>query len=127
MLWCGFIAAIPDADLLVPDEYATFEDPKHKPGQIVGARPKKTWRLRGPDIVELDADDAAGMRVLVTLPWAKHIEFLRERSTRKDIAEAVRAAVSANAGHPAIFGYLVGNEISSTMTRWLGALARRPE
>ena len=27
------------------------------------------------------------MRVLVTLPWEKHIEFLRERSTRKQIAE----------------------------------------
>ena len=32
----------------------------------------------------------------------------------------VRAAVRRNAGHPAIFGYLVGNEISSTMVRWLG-------
>jgi len=69
----------------------------------------------------LDRCAAAGMRVLVTLPWEKHIEFLRERSTRKQIAEAVRAAVSIHAGHPAIFGYLVGNEISSTMVRWLGA------
>src|SRR6266576_2355342 len=69
----------------------------------------------------LDRCAAAEMRVLVTLPWAKHIEFLRERSTRKQIAEAVRIAVSAHAGHPAIFGYLVGNEISSAMVRWLGA------
>src|SRR5438046_9199967 len=69
----------------------------------------------------LDRCAAAGMRVLVTLPWAKHIEFLRERSTRKQIAEAVRIAVSAHAGHRAIFGYLVGNEISSAMVRWLGA------
>ena len=69
----------------------------------------------------LDRCAAAGMRVLVTLPWEKHIEFLRERSTRKQIAENVRAAVKAHAGHPAIFGYLVGNEISSTMARWLGA------
>jgi glycosyltransferase involved in cell wall biosynthesis len=68
----------------------------------------------------LDHCAAAGMRVLVTLPWAKHIEFLRERSAREEIAEAVRVAVSAHAGHPAIFGYLVGNEISSTMVRWLG-------
>jgi len=69
----------------------------------------------------LDRCAVAGIRVLVTLPWAKHIEFLRERSIRKQIAEAVRVAVSAQAGHPAIFGYLVGNEISSTMVRWLGA------
>jgi GT2 family glycosyltransferase len=68
----------------------------------------------------LDRCAAAGVRVLVTLPWAKHIEFLRKRSARKAIAESVRSAVSANAGHPAIFGYLVGNEISPQMARWLG-------
>jgi len=69
----------------------------------------------------LDRCAVTGMRVLVTLPWAKHIEFLRERSTRRAIVETIRAAVSVYAGHPAIFGYLVGNEISSTMVRWLGA------
>src|SRR5256714_11309130 len=68
----------------------------------------------------LDRCAAASLRVLVTLPWEKHIEFLRERSMRKQIVENVRAAVKARAGHPAIFGYLVGNEISSTMARWLG-------
>ena len=68
----------------------------------------------------LDRCASAGMRVLVTLPWAKHIEFLRGRKARQEIADAVRDAVSAHAGHPAIFGYLVGNEISSTMVRWLG-------
>jgi O-antigen biosynthesis protein len=69
----------------------------------------------------LDRCTSAGMRVLVTLPWEKHIEFLRERSIRRQITEAVRTSVSKYAGHPAIFGYLVGNEISSTMVRWLGA------
>src|SRR5881398_3412432 len=69
----------------------------------------------------LDRCTNAGMRVLVTLPWEKHIEFLRERSTRKQIAAAVRTTVSKYPGHPAILGYLVGNEISSTMARWLGA------
>jgi GT2 family glycosyltransferase len=62
----------------------------------------------------------AGMRVLVTFPWEKHIEFLRERSVRRQIIETVRASVSKYVGHPAILGYLVGNEISSTMARWLG-------
>src|SRR5438477_5656139 len=68
----------------------------------------------------LDRCSSAGTRVLVTLPWAKHIEFLRYRKARQEIADAVRDAVTAHAGHPAIFGYLVGNEISSTMVRWLG-------
>ena len=46
----------------------------------------------------LDRCAAAGMRVLVTLPWEKHIEFLRERSMRKQIAENVRAAVRDSCG-----------------------------
>ena len=73
-----------------------------------------------PPLWFLDRCAAAGMRVLITLPWAKHIEFLRERKGREAIAESVRTAVAAHVGHPAIFGYLVGNEISSTMVRWLG-------
>ena len=52
----------------------------------------------------LDRCAAAEMRVLVTLPWEKHIEFLRERSIRKQIAETVRAAIKMHAGHPAILG-----------------------
>ena len=71
----------------------------------------------------LDRCAAAGIRVLITLPWAKHIEFLHQRSAREEIVKAVRAAVEANAGHPALFAYLVGNEISSTMVRWLGVQA----
>ncbi|MBA2585425.1 MAG: glycosyl transferase, partial [Chthoniobacterales bacterium] len=68
----------------------------------------------------LDECGAAGVRVLITLPWAKHIEFLRASSSRNEIIASVRSAVARNAGHPAIFGYLVGNEIASTMVRWLG-------
>src|SRR3982750_1619887 len=37
----------------------------------------------------LDRCAAAGMRVLITLPWAKHIEFLRERKVRQAIIEAL--------------------------------------
>ncbi|MEY2536895.1 MAG: hypothetical protein QOG67_635 [Verrucomicrobiota bacterium] len=68
----------------------------------------------------LDRCADAGMRVLITLPWSKHIEFLRERSARRAIVESLERAVAANVDHPAVFGYLVGNEISSTMVRWLG-------
>ncbi len=68
----------------------------------------------------LDRCEAAGMRVLITFPWAKHVEFLRQKKARDEIAGAVRAAVSEHAGHPAVFGYLVGNEIPSTMARWFG-------
>jgi GT2 family glycosyltransferase len=68
----------------------------------------------------LDACAAAGMRVLITLPWEKHVEFLSRKKLSRQIIEMVRSSVTANRGHPAIFGYLVGNEIASTMIRWLG-------
>jgi len=68
----------------------------------------------------LDVCANAGMRVLITLPWEKHIEFLRRKMSRDQISAMVRSSVAANRGHPAIFGYLVGNEIASTMIRWLG-------
>lgn len=73
-----------------------------------------------PPLWFLDGCGAAGMRVLITLPWAKHIEFLRERRHREAVTESVYAAVAEHAGHSAIFGYLVGNEIAPTMVRWLG-------
>ena len=73
-----------------------------------------------PPLWFLDRCAAADMRVLITLPWAKHVEFLRKKRARDAIVGAVRASVAEHAGHPAIFGYLVGNEISSTMVRWLG-------
>jgi GT2 family glycosyltransferase len=63
---------------------------------------------------------AAGMRVLITLAWEKHIEFLRQKKIRDQIARMVRVTVKCYAGNPAVLGYLVGNEISSTMARWLG-------
>jgi glycosyltransferase involved in cell wall biosynthesis len=68
----------------------------------------------------LDACAAAHLRVLITLPWAKHIEFLRERGARREITQSVSATVKSHAGHSAVFGYLVGNEIAPQMVRWLG-------
>src|SRR4051812_4238901 len=68
----------------------------------------------------LDRCAAAGMRVMFTVPWPKHVEFLKKKTAREDIVAFVRRSIETNAGHPAMFGYLVGNEISSTMVRWLG-------
>src|SRR5712691_12092370 len=40
----------------------------------------------------LDRCASAGMRVLITLPWAKHVEFLRKKSSRDQISAMVREA-----------------------------------
>ena len=69
----------------------------------------------------LDLCAGHGIRALISIPWAEHLEFLKDSKIRSAAELAVREGVSKNAGHPAVFGYLVGNEIPTTMVRWLGA------
>ncbi len=69
----------------------------------------------------LDLCAARGIRALISIPWAEHLEFLRDSKIRREAERAVHDGVLKNAGHPAVFGYLVGNEIPTTMVRWLGA------
>lgn len=73
-----------------------------------------------PPLWFLDACAEHGIRCLITIPWAEHLEFLNQRKLRREVEETVKAAVRANRGHPAVFGFLIGNEIPSHMVRWLG-------
>ncbi|MEK0446960.1 MAG: hypothetical protein RLZZ399_2281 [Verrucomicrobiota bacterium] len=68
----------------------------------------------------LDLAREFGLRVLISIPWAEHVEFLNHSGMRRQIIETIRAAVATHKGHEAVFGYLVGNEIPSSMVRWLG-------
>ena len=69
----------------------------------------------------LDLCQVHGLRALISIPWGEHLEFLKDRRIRREAEKAVAEGVRRNAGHPAVFAYLVGNEIPSTMVRWLGA------
>jgi hypothetical protein len=69
----------------------------------------------------LDLAAEHGLRVLISIPWTQHVEFLNSSALKRQIIEVIRTAVSKNKGHPAIFGYFVGNEVPTTMVRWLGA------
>jgi glycosyltransferase involved in cell wall biosynthesis len=69
----------------------------------------------------LDLAAEHGLRVLISIPWTQHVEFLNSGALKRQIIEVIRAAVSKNKGHPGIFGYFVGNEVPTTMVRWLGA------
>jgi len=68
----------------------------------------------------LDLAAEHGLRLLITLPWAQHLQFLRMPKMKREIIESVRKTVAANSGHPAVLGYFVGNEVPTTMIRWLG-------
>src|SRR5215207_11565466 len=68
----------------------------------------------------LDAAARHGLRVLIGLPWEQHVAFLEERSLADSIERRVRDGVRACAGHRAVLGYAVGNEIPAPIVRWHG-------
>ncbi|TLZ33779.1 MAG: glycosyltransferase, partial [Gammaproteobacteria bacterium] len=62
-----------------------------------------------------------GLRVMVGLSAEQYLGFLVDRKKSvADIEALVRAKVRECAGHPALLCYALGNEIPSTMARWLG-------
>jgi GT2 family glycosyltransferase len=69
----------------------------------------------------LDLAKEFRLRVLISIPWAEHVEFLNNPKIRRQVEQTIREGVARNKGHEAIFGYYVGNEIPYAMVRWLGA------
>ena len=74
-----------------------------------------------PPVWLLDRAAEAGLRVLVGLPWSQHVAFLDNRKIQSEILRSVSEAVHGLGRHPAIFAYLIGNEIPPDMVRWHGA------
>ena len=60
-----------------------------------------------PPVWLLDMAAAAGLRVLVGIPWSQHITFLDSRKIQNDIIRAVGDAVRGLNRHPAIFESVV--------------------
>lgn len=71
----------------------------------------------------LDLAEEHGLKLLVDVPWNKHLCFLDEAATRQAARDAVREAARACAGHPAVFALCVVNEIPQDIVRWSGAAA----
>jgi len=63
------------------------------------------------------------LHVLVGMQGERHYTFLHEKKMVREIRKQVRGGARACAGHPAVLGYLVANEIPATIVRWHGASA----
>ena len=68
----------------------------------------------------LDAAQENGLLVLVGLPVERSAAFLDYAECVQSIERMVREQVRACAGHPAVLGYALGNEIPSSIVRWQG-------
>ena len=69
----------------------------------------------------LDLAQAHRLRVMVTIPWHKRVLFLDDREAVDAIRQNVAKAAQANAGHPAMLGFFIDNEIPPDLVRWYGA------
>jgi GT2 family glycosyltransferase len=61
------------------------------------------------------------LRVLVGMQGERHYTFLHEKKMVREIRKQVRGGARTCAGHPAVLGYLVANEIPASIVRWHGA------
>jgi GT2 family glycosyltransferase len=84
----------------------------------LGANAIRTFTI--PPQWLLDRALEADLVVLVGLPWTEHVCFLDDPRIVRQIRGAVRDGVERCRRHPAVFGYLVGNEIPPDIARWLG-------
>ena len=68
----------------------------------------------------LDLATAHQLKVLVDVPWPKHLCFLDSPGRQAEARQAVRQAVAGCRAHPALFACSVVNEISAEIVRWSG-------
>src|SRR5215212_5869103 len=68
----------------------------------------------------LDLAHDFGLLVLVGFGWESHTAFLENPGQAEEIETRVRAEAGACAGHPALLGFAIANEIPATIARWYG-------
>src|SRR5438034_2205795 len=71
----------------------------------------------------LEIAHKCNLRVLIGLQGERHYAFLHQKKIVREIRNQVRSGARACAGHPAVLGYLVANEIPASIVRWHGTSA----
>jgi GT2 family glycosyltransferase len=87
----------------------------------LGANLIRVYHVPAKWFLDLASDHK--LKVLIDIPWNKHLCFLDSPAQRAEARETVRRAVFACAHHPAVFAFSVANEIPSDILRWSGAQA----
>jgi glycosyltransferase involved in cell wall biosynthesis len=103
------------------ESFASLEQTRRDFGQIreLGANVLRVYHVPPRWLLDLAAEHE--LKILIDVPWHKNRCFLDSAKTRAEVCEAVREAVGACLGHPAVFAFSVANEISPDVVRWSGA------
>jgi len=100
-----------------------FPDPPRLDSDLrmIAALGFNTLRLYSPPTPTLRTSAKKhGLRLLVTLTWTDHVDFLSDGSQCALILEAVAKQARELAHDPGIAAILVGNEIDKGLVRWMG-------
>jgi len=84
----------------------------------LGANLVRVYYVPPSWFLELAAEH--GLKVLIDIPWPKHLCFLDSAASRAEARAAVGKAVATCKGYPAVFAYSVVNEIPAEIVRWSG-------
>jgi GT2 family glycosyltransferase len=101
---------------MFPSPEQTARDFKQITG--LGANLLRVYYL--PPLWFLDLAGEHGLKILIDVPWSKHLCFLDSERSQNEVRQAVREAVKFSRGHRAVFAYSVVNEISAEIVRWSG-------
>lgn len=119
------VAYGPFAPSAAPDlsGFATAEQTARDFAQIrqLGANLVRVYHV--PSRWFLDLASEHGLKVLVDVPWNKHLCFIDSPVEQERAREAVRRAVYSCNRHPAVFAFSIANEIPTEIVRWSGARA----
>ncbi|MBL9178677.1 MAG: glycosyltransferase [Verrucomicrobiaceae bacterium] len=73
-----------------------------------------------PTQAVLRAAESNGLRLIIGIPWAEHVDFLADRALLRGIEKRVAEATATLCAHACVAAFLVGNEIEKTLVRWIG-------
>lgn len=85
----------------------------------LGANLLRVYHVPPPWFLDLAAEH--DLKLLIDIPWNKHVCFLDSQDAREEARQAVAQAARACASHPAVFALSLVNEIPPDIVRWSGA------
>lgn len=74
-----------------------------------------------PPLAFVNACSDLGLRVIIGIPWAQHVDFLADEGILAAANKLLLDTIETFHGHAGVLAYLVGNEIPAALVRWIGA------